>query len=56
MFKEVLQSIDGVAVFPVISLVLFFTFFVSVCVIWFRKDKKTVDEYAQIPLGETDNL
>lgn len=56
MYKEVLRSIDGVEIFPIISLIIFFSFFVITCIVWYRKDKKTVDEYANIPLNDSEEL
>ncbi|MCA9741090.1 MAG: cbb3-type cytochrome c oxidase subunit 3 [Deferribacteres bacterium] len=54
MLKDVLQSIAGVATFPVISLVLFFAFFIGV-IIWIaRMDKKTVSKMANLPLEKDD--
>lgn len=55
MYKEVLQNIDGIATFPIISLIIFFSFFVVTSIIWMRKDKKVVDGYAQIPLDDSEN-
>jgi len=55
MYKEVLQNIEGIATYPIISLIIFFTFFVITCIVWFRKDKKIVDGYAQIPLSDSDS-
>lgn len=40
MYKNVLQSIDNIAIWPVISFVIFFLFFI--CLLWwvFTTDKK----------------
>jgi hypothetical protein len=50
MYKEVLRSIDGVEVFPVISLLLFFAFFVGVVVWSIGLDRQRVSELARLPL------
>ncbi len=55
MYKNVLQSIDNIAIWPVISFVIFFLFFI--CLLWwvFTTDRKLIDEIKGLPLdGETD--
>ena len=50
MYTEVLRSIAGVEVFPVVSLVLFVVFF-SVMVVWtVRLDRARLDEMSRLPL------
>jgi len=49
-----LTSIDGVEIFPIISLVIFFAFFVGMIIYIAKIDKKTVDEIKNIPLEEED--
>jgi cbb3-type cytochrome oxidase subunit 3 len=55
MYKEVLRNIDQVAVWPILSLLIFFTFFVLMLWRVFSTDKKTVNEISRLPLHETDN-
>jgi hypothetical protein len=52
MYREVLQSIDGVAVYPIVALLIFFTFFVGVVVWTVRLDGAQVRELARLPLDE----
>lgn len=54
MYKNVLQSIDNIAIWPVISFVIFFLFFV--CLLWwvFTADKKFIQEMESLPLKERD--
>lgn len=52
MFKNVLESIAGVEIYPVISLLLFFTLFGIVIVWFFRADKQRLQRISQIPLDE----
>jgi hypothetical protein len=53
-FINYLESIAGIEVFPLISLTLFFTFFV-VLTIWVLKvDKKRIMEMKNIPLNESN--
>ena len=51
MYKNVLQSIDNIAIWPVISFVIFFLFFI--CLLWwvFTVDKKFVNEMSNLPIG-----
>ena len=52
MYKEVLRSIDGAEIFPIIALILFFAFFVGITIWAYKRDKKTVDEIANMPLDD----
>lgn len=53
MIKEYLQSIDGVSIYPVISLIIFIVFF-AVIIIWmFKVDKNYLKKMSNLPL-ETD--
>jgi len=58
MYKEILQGIENIAVWPMISFVIFFLFFL--CLLWyvFTVDKKFIDEMKQLPLrdSETANI
>lgn len=48
--KHHLETIDGVAIYPMISLVIFFVFFVALFW-WVIKSKKTyIDKVSQLPL------
>ena len=50
MYKNVLQSIDNIALWPVISFVIFFLFFI--CLLWwvFSADKKFLHKMSDLPL------
>ncbi|MBS1487215.1 MAG: CcoQ/FixQ family Cbb3-type cytochrome c oxidase assembly chaperone [Bacteroidetes bacterium] len=52
MEKNVLQHIDHIATWPVISFVIFFLFFV--CLLWwaFSADKKYIKKMSELPLEE----
>ncbi len=49
MYNNVLQSIDNIAIWPVISFVIFFLFFI--CLLWyvFTADKKFIEHMAGLP-------
>lgn len=53
MYKNVLQGIDNIAIWPVISFVIFFIFFI--CLLWyvFTTDKKEISEIEALPLEDT---
>jgi cytochrome c oxidase cbb3-type subunit IV len=52
MYKNVLQSIDNIAVWPVISFVIFFLFFI--CLLWwvFTADKKFIETMSNLPVNK----
>ena len=53
MYKNVLQSIDNIAIWPVISFVIFFLFFL--CLLWWvaTVDNKVIKEISELPLEPT---
>lgn len=53
--KGHLASIDGVSIYPIITLLIFFTFFVTL--IWWVMgfEKKKMNEISNIPLNEDEN-
>lgn len=59
MFKyirEHLQSVDNLSIYPVISLIIFFLFFMGLLYYVKKMDKKSIKEISNIPLdaGEID--
>lgn len=52
MYKNVLQSIDNIAIWPVVSFVIFFIFFL--CLLWwvFTTDKKLINEIENLPFND----
>ena len=53
MYTEILQSIDGIEIFPVISLVLFVVVFGGMLIQVLRVDRARLDRMAALPLEET---
>ena len=53
MYKNVLESIDNIAIWPVISFVIFFVFFL--CLLWwtFTADKSFIQRMKQLPMDDT---
>jgi cytochrome c oxidase cbb3-type subunit IV len=54
MYKEILLSIAGIEVFPVVSLVLFVIVFTAVLISVARMDRSRAHGLAVIPLDETE--
>ncbi len=50
MIKQTLQSLAGIEVFPIISLIIFFVIFTIVCIWAFSLDKEVITEMERIPL------
>ncbi|MDX2002335.1 MAG: CcoQ/FixQ family Cbb3-type cytochrome c oxidase assembly chaperone [Chitinophagales bacterium] len=55
MYKEVLRSIADIEIFPVISLAIFFVFFLIVVIRVMSVGKSSHDEMANIPLTDGTN-
>jgi hypothetical protein len=53
MYKDILLSITGIEIFPVISLLLFVTVFAAVLISVVRMDRRRVQALASLPLDET---
>jgi heme/copper-type cytochrome/quinol oxidase subunit 2 len=56
MYKNVLQSIGGVEVYAIISLLLFVIVFVGMLIIVMRMRKSTIDKMASLPLEGNDGI
>jgi hypothetical protein len=52
MFAEILKGIEGIAAYPLASLMIFVPFFVGVCVMVIRMRKDHADRMSQLPLEE----
>lgn len=52
MYKNVLQTIENIAIWPVISFVIFFLFFI--CLLWwvFTVDRRFIDKMGSLPLND----
>jgi len=55
MIRNLLQSIEGVEIYPLISLLVFVVFFVVILVWMFRIDKNYIKEMEQLPLDSNNN-
>ncbi len=52
MIRESLEAITGVSIYPIISFVLFFTFFTGMLVWVFRQSKADISEISNLPLHD----
>jgi cbb3-type cytochrome oxidase subunit 3 len=52
MFKNILNNIDGVSVFPIFSLMVFFIFFSALGFWVFKADKKYVNHMENLPFNQ----
>lgn len=52
MFKNYFNGIDGIADYPVISLVAFFLVFLTVTIWSFRADKKQLKKLSELPFTD----
>ena len=51
-----METIAGVAIYPVVSLLIFFAFFVGLGIWVFSYKKEKIDELSQIPLNDNQTI
>jgi cytochrome c oxidase cbb3-type subunit 3 len=51
-FKNYLESISGIGIYPLISLLVFFVFFMTCIVYVIKADANVMNEMKNIPLDE----
>ncbi len=56
MYKEVLRSIEGIGIFPSISLVLFLAFFIGMIIYLVKKGKSHFEDVSRLPLESDDAI
>ena len=52
MYKDILLTITGIQVFPIISLILFVIVFTSILVATLRMDRARAERLATLPLDD----
>jgi len=52
MFKEVLQSIEGIEFYTIVSMIIFILFFIGMTIWLFKVDKKYIKQMSELPLNE----
>ena len=53
--KHNLDGIDGIEIYPKISLLLFFAIFIAMLVFVLKLPKTNIDEISQLPLDNDNN-
>lgn len=54
MYRQILESIDGIGIYPVISLIIFISFFAAM-VIWLLKaDNSYLRRMGSLPLDQSE--
>ena len=59
MFEQIkhnMETIAGVAIYPILSLLIFFLFFVGLGLWVFSYKKEKIEEISQIPLNDNPSL
>lgn len=59
MFEQIkhnMETIAGVAIFPILSLLIFFAFFVGLGFWVFSYKKEKITEMSQIPLNDNETI
>ena len=54
--KHNLEGIDGVEIYPIISLLLFFLVFTTMIVFVYKLPKRRIEEGSQLPLDNDTNI
>ena len=53
MYRNILQSIEDIEIWPIIGLVIFFIFFLVVLIVVLRTDKKFDEKMKNLPLEDS---
>ena len=56
LVRHYLESIAGVEIYPIISFLIFFIFFIAVTWYVIRLDKSYIDEITHYPIDDDDTL
>ncbi len=54
MYMDALRSIDGIGIFPVLSLVLFVTVFTVMLIRTARLDRSQLADYSRLPFDDAE--
>ena len=54
-FINYLKSIEGIGIYPLISLLIFFGFFATLLYMVFKADRKAIDKIKNIPFDNPIN-
>ena len=56
MYKELLQSIEGISLYPIISLIVFVLFFAIILIWMFKVDKNYIKKMENLPLDNDEEI
>ena len=56
MYRNVLEHINGIEIYPLVSLIVFFIFFVLILIWVLKSDKKHLEKMANLPLENSNNI
>ena len=56
MFENYLSGIKNISTYPLISLLVFFVFFVGMAIWWIRASKSHLDEMSNLPFKDNNNV
>jgi len=52
MYKNVLQNIDNIEIWPVLSLIIFFVFFLGILIYVLKVDKNYIKMMKELPMND----
>jgi len=52
MYKDVLRTIENVQIWPLISLIIFFLFFIGVVIYLLKMDKNFIKKMKELPMDD----
>ncbi len=55
MYRQYLESIAGISIYPIISLIIFFLFFTVLISYLIKADKQHLDMLSHLPLQKNDS-
>ena len=55
MFKDVLESIEGIEFYTIVSMLILILFFIGMIIWLFKVDKKYIKHMSELPLNEERN-
>ena len=56
MYKELLQSIEGISLYSIISLIVFVLFFAIILIWMFKVDKNYIKKMENLPLDNDEEI
>lgn len=54
MYKNVLASIPGIELYPILALCMFFGFFLGLMIWFVRADKQKLNQASMLPLSDSE--